>query len=171
MVTFIVLVITGFSLRFSESWWVRMLFGWEGGFPVRGIVHRVAAVLFIITSIWHTIYLFTPRGKQFLKDMLPSVRDFHQFWMLMRYNLSISSVPPRFGRFSYVEKAEYWALIWGTIVMVLTGASLWFKPLGLPYIGMDILDVFHVVHYYEACLAFLAILVGPMHGVVFNPHI
>ena len=57
MLTFIVLVITGFALRFSEAWWVKFLFGWEGGFPVRGVIHRVAAVLFMLSAVWHLIFL------------------------------------------------------------------------------------------------------------------
>jgi hypothetical protein len=55
MFTFIALVITGFSLRFSQAWWVKILFGHEGGFPLRGTIHRIAAVAFIFTSFWHLI--------------------------------------------------------------------------------------------------------------------
>ena len=46
MVSFFVLVITGFALRYSEAWLFRTLFGWDGGFKIRGIIHRSAAILF-----------------------------------------------------------------------------------------------------------------------------
>jgi cytochrome b subunit of formate dehydrogenase len=76
-ISFIVLVISGFSLRFSEAWWVRILFGWGGGegFLFRGLVHRIAAPLFLFTCLWHTIYLCTPRGRAWFRDMLAAPRD------------------------------------------------------------------------------------------------
>ncbi|MFQ5870278.1 MAG: cytochrome b/b6 domain-containing protein, partial [Candidatus Zixiibacteriota bacterium] len=127
MITFIVLVITGFSLRFSESWWVRLLFGWEGGFPLRGLIHRVAAVVFILSTIWHLFYLTRPPGRRFIKDMLPAKADLKEFFQMLAYNLGIKKEGPRFSRFSYVEKAEYWALVWGTMIMIFTGLFLWFE--------------------------------------------
>jgi cytochrome b subunit of formate dehydrogenase len=70
-----------------------------------------------------------------------------------------------------VEKAEYWALIWGTIVMVLTGFALWFDNTVMHWISPELLDTMLVVHYYEAWLAFLAIVVWHMYGVLFNPEV
>jgi hypothetical protein len=88
MVTFIVLVISGFALRFGDSGLTQLFFGWEGGFEARGIVHRVAAVFFILTVIWHTAFLLaTSRGRHFLRDMWPTRRDFAQFGERILYNL------------------------------------------------------------------------------------
>ena len=80
MVTFILLVITGFSLRYSHAFWVQWLFGWEGGFPLRGIIHRVSAVLFLLTSIWHIFYIYTVAGRRFIKDVFPIKEDIIHFW-------------------------------------------------------------------------------------------
>jgi cytochrome b subunit of formate dehydrogenase len=171
MVTFITLVITGFSLRFSESWWVQWLFGWEGGFPLRGIIHRVAAVLFILTSIWHVFYLTSAKGRQFIRDMWPAKNDFIQFIEMVSFNLGIKKERPRFGRFSYIEKAEYWALVWGTVVMILTGIMLWFDNITIKWFPKGFLDVMLVIHYYEAWLATLAILIWHMYSTVFNPSV
>jgi formate dehydrogenase gamma subunit len=169
MITFLTLVFSGFALRFSEAWWVKLIFGHEGGFPIRGIVHRVAAVLFIITTIWHGAYLTTRRGRQFLKDMLPGKHDFEQFKDMMLYNLGFSKNPPAFGRFSYVEKAEYWALVWGTVVMILTGFFLWFENFAVKWFPKGFLDVMLIVHYYEAWLAALAVLIWHMYSTIFSP--
>ncbi len=168
-VTFVLLVITGFSLRFSDAWWVRLLFGWEGGFPIRGIIHRVSAVLFVLTSIWHIAYLLTDRGRQFLKDMMPANLDIKQMSQLVSYNLGIGNIKPRFGRFSYIEKAEYWALVWGTAIMVVSGFFLWFDNFATKLFPKGFLDVMVVIHYYEAWLATLAILIWHMYSTVFNP--
>ena len=106
MVTFITLVITGFALRFSDAWWVKLLFGWEGGFPVRGTIHRVSAVLFTLTTIWHLVFLATARGRQFLRDIWPTKEDFRQFIQMIAFNIGKRTKRPQFNRFSYVEKAE-----------------------------------------------------------------
>jgi len=171
MVSFIILVLSGFSLRFSEAFWVQWLFGWEGGFPLRGILHRVSAIILIVTSVWHLLYLFTARGKQFFKDMLPTRTDWRHMLQLVGYNLGLKDDKPRFGRFVYVEKIEYWALIWGTAVMIMTGLLLWLDNLALTIIPKGFLDVMLVIHYYEAWLATLAILIWHMYSTIFNPGI
>lgn len=169
MVTFVVLVITGFSLRFSEAWWVKLLFGHEGGFPIRGVIHRVTAVLFILVAVWHMIYLTTARGRKFFKDIFPAMHDFVQFKETMLYNLGITKEAPKFGRFSYVEKAEYWALVWGTVVMIITGFFLWYENAAVRWFPKGFLDVMLIIHYYEAWLATLAILIWHMYSTIFSP--
>jgi cytochrome b subunit of formate dehydrogenase len=171
MLTFSTLVITGFSLRFSEAWWVKILFGWEGGFPLRGIIHRVAAVLFLMTAIWHLAYLSTKRGRRFFRDMIASKADLRQLWQTVSYNLGIGKTRPRFGRFSYVEKSEYWAVIWGTVIMVFTGFFLWFDNLATKLFPKGFLDVMVVIHYYEAWLATLAIFIWHLYSTVFRPSV
>lgn len=169
MVTFIVLVITGFALRFSDAWWAQLLFGREGGFPLRGTIHRVSAILFVLTAIWHVAYLFRPRGKQFFIDMLPKKSDVSEFKQMMAYNLGRASSRPQFGRFSYVEKAEYWALVWGTIIMAVTGIFMWEESFAARFLPKGFLDIMLVIHYYEAWLATLAILIWHMYSTVFSP--
>ncbi|MFQ6008605.1 MAG: cytochrome c3 family protein [Candidatus Zixiibacteriota bacterium] len=169
MITFIVLVITGFSLRYSRSWWVDLLFGWEGGFPLRGVIHRVAAVLFTLTTVWHVIYLSGKRGRQFLRDMWPTATDFKQFFQMIAFNLGFKVTKPIFGRFCYIEKAEYWALVWGAVVMIITGFFLWFDNVAVQWFPKGFLDVMLVIHYYEAWLAFLAILIWHMYSTIFSP--
>jgi formate dehydrogenase gamma subunit len=172
MATFIVLVISGFALRFSDSWLSEMFFGWEGGFELRGAVHRFAAVLFIATVVWHAAYLSsTRRGRAFFKDMLPLRIDVRQFWRRILHNLGLRKNPPRYGRFNYVEKAEYWALIWGSAVMVVSGLLLWFDNWFIHILPKGVLDVALVVHYYEAWLATLAIFVWHLYSTVFSPHV
>ena len=170
-VTFIVLVASGFSLRYSESWWTNLLFGWEGGFELRGIIHRVAAVLLVLTAFWHMIYLASRRGRKFFSDIMPTKKDIVQFFEMLAYYIGLRRDHPRFARFSYVEKAEYWALVWGTVIMAVTGFALWFDNLVVQWFPKGALDVMLVIHYYEAWLATLAILVWHMYSTVFNPKV
>lgn len=171
MVSFIVLALSGFALRFSDAFWVQWLFGWEGGFPLRGIIHRVAAVVFIITVIWHILYLSTRRGHDYLRDIFPVKSDLMQFIQMLKYNLGLVKERPRFGRFSYVEKAEYWALVWGSVVMIISGFFLWFDNIAVKWFPKGFLDIMLVVHYYEAWLAVLSILVWHMYSTIFSPDV
>ncbi len=173
MLSFIVLVISGFALRFSEAWWVQMLFGWGGGegFLIRGTIHRVAAVIFIVCCVWHLFYLFGARGRRWLRDMLASKRDLVNIKENVQFFLGQKDEKPRFGRFTYMEKCEYWAVVWGGVIMTVTGILLWFdnffvRSWALP---KGILDVALVIHYYEAWLATLAIFVWHIYHTIFSP--
>jgi len=169
MVSFIVLVYTGFALRYSEAWLFNKAFAWDGGFHTRGIIHRIAAGVFLFTTAWHVIYLFTAPGRRFLADMAPGLRDVHEAKGTILNNLGLTATHPRFGRFTFAEKAEYWALVWGTAVMAFTGLFLWFDPVALRLFSKNVLDVLRVIHLYEAWLATLAILVWHLYGVIFKP--
>ncbi|HOD74278.1 MAG TPA: cytochrome b/b6 domain-containing protein, partial [Candidatus Bipolaricaulis anaerobius] len=170
-ISFTVLVITGFSLRFYDAWWSKWIFGWEGGSTLRGAVHRVAGVVLLLGSIWHLFFLFTARGRRFLRDIWPGVGDLRDAWAVTLHNLGWREGHPLFGRFSYVEKAEYWALVWGTTVMGITGLLLWFDNRLSNWLPKGLLDVMLVIHYYEAWLAFLAILIWHLYSTVFSPKV
>ncbi len=170
-ISFTVLVVTGFSLRFYDAWWAKMIFGHEGGAATRGLIHRGGAIVMIIGSFWHLGYIFTAKGRVFIKDIAPNLLDAKQLWGMFMYNMGKTDKHPQMRRFSFYEKAEYWALIWGTVVMVGTGLAMWYEQYLIMWIGKDMFEVMLVVHYYEAWLAFLAILVWHMYGVFFNPHV
>ena len=169
MLSFVVLVISGFSLRFSEAWWVRILFGWEGGFELRGLVHRVAAVFLVVGGIWHVFYLLGHRGRRWLRDMLPDLADARHVGENIQYFLGRRPHEPAFRRFSYVEKVEYLAFLWGVVIMTGTGFVLWFENLALRWFPTWVLDASTAIHFYEAILASLAILVWHGYWVVFDP--
>ncbi|HSB81944.1 MAG TPA: cytochrome b/b6 domain-containing protein [Candidatus Methylomirabilis sp.] len=169
--SFMVLVYTGFALKFPDTW----LFAWfvalEKGYAWRGWVHRGAAVLMVVACLWHLAYLMTRRGRSHFLAMLPRFEDVKETLQNIGHLLGLRSEPPRFDRFSYIEKAEYWALIWGSVVMVVTGGLLWFENLSLRFLAKWMLDVATMVHYYEAWLATLAIIVWHFYYVIFNPDV
>ena len=171
LVSFFALVVTGFSLRFGEFWATKFLFGWDQGAATRGIIHRVAAVVMILSTIWHFFFLFTRRGKGFLKDMLPKWQDVKDIIIQLKFYFGLSKKEPRFARFGYVEKAEYWALIWGNVVMIFTGLLLWFDNFFVKLLPKWAIDVALVIHFYEAILATLAILIWHLYSTVFSPKV
>lgn len=170
-ISFITLVVTGFALKFPGAWWVAPIADISPlMFAARGILHRTAAVVLVLSGLYHVYYvLFVPRGKQLMRDLLPVPGDLRDALAVMKYNLGLSPAKPAFGRFSYIEKSEYWALVWGTIVMGVTGGILWFDNTFLGLLTKLWWDVARTVHYYEAWLATLAIIVWHFYFVIFNP--
>ncbi len=165
--TFFVLVITGFALKFK---WSIPLLSDRTNVLLRGNGHRVAAVLMVATCVYHLFYiLLTARGRDQFVRMMPRWQDAKDVVAMVRYYAGISGDKPRFGRYSYVEKAEYLALVWGSVVMIVTGFMLWFENETLQRIPMWGLDVATIIHYYEAILATLAILVWHLYYVILNP--
>lgn len=174
LTSFITLVITGFALKFPESVWVtwfRNLVG-ENAFELRGDIHRVAAGLMVAVSLYHIGYvIFTKRGKKLVKDLWFKKSDMKDFKESMKYYRGKISERPKFGRFSYIEKMEYWAVVWGTVVMGVTGTLLWFENLFLPVVSNYGMDIATAIHFYEAILASLAIVVWHFYFVIYNPDV
>ena len=171
--SFALLVITGFMLRYPEAWWVEAIRQVSAqAFLLRGLIHRIAGVAMIAAGFWHVGYLaLTAEGRQLFRDLLPRKRDLTDPWAVMRYNLGLAGEKPRFDRFSYIEKAEYWALIWGTILMGVTGAILWFENTSMGLFTKLGFDISRTVHFYEAVLATLAIIAWHFYFVIFNPDV
>ena len=165
--SFFVLVITGFALKYPDSWFASML---GLGEKVRGIVHRAAGVVMIGVSLYHLAYLIADRkGRRIISDMLPEPKDAWDVVGVLRYYLGLGKHKPEFKRFTYAEKAEYWALVWGAVVMATTGLMLWFKMTVGHLLPRWWLDIATAIHFYEAVLATLAILVWHFYQVIFDP--
>jgi len=173
LASFLVLAVTGFMLRFPDAGWVGAIRShWEQFFELRGIVHRCAAVVIVSVSLFHIIVIaFTRHGRKFAVDIFPRWSDARDAINNLRHLLGMSSEKPRFNRFGYVEKAEYWALVWGMVIMFATGICLWFYNLFMGYFGKIGWDIARTIHYYEALLATLAIIVWHFYFVLFNPGI
>ncbi|HTR81201.1 MAG TPA: cytochrome b/b6 domain-containing protein [Bacteroidota bacterium] len=173
IISFVTLVITGFMLKFPDAWWVVPIRSISPAvFGIRSLLHRAAGVLLIAASLYHLYYIFfVPRGRQLVRDLMPKLKDVHDAIGIAKYNLGISKAKPLLDRFSYVEKAEYWALVWGTIVMAATGFILWFDNTFLGILGKLWWDVARTIHYYEAWLATLSIIVWHFYFVIFNPDV
>lgn len=167
--SFFVLVLTGFALKFPQSWFASML---TLGEHMRGLLHRIAAVALIGVSVYHTIDLaFSREGRRLVRDLFPVLDDVRGAGQNLCYYLGLTSRKPEFARFNYAEKAEYWALVWGMFVMAGTGIMLWAKVLVGNHLPRWWLDVATAVHFYEAVLATLAILVWHFYQVFFDPDV
>jgi len=169
LTSFIILVLSGFALQYPDSWLSWMLGSNE---YLRRIIHRVAAVIMIIVGAYHLLYLaLTKDGRQWVKDMVPKLKDVRDVIGNFSYYLGLKRVKPKIARFGYAEKAEYWAVIWGTFVMGLTGLMIWFKISLFSFLPRWWIDIALAIHFYEAVLATLAIIVWHFYQVIFDPDV
>ena len=171
-ISFLTLVWTGFALKYPDQWWARPLLLMEGTHAVRSLIHRIAAGVFMAVTLTHLVSLAVSRKlREHWKEMLPTTNDPREALSNFAYNLGLGSEPPGRSSHSYVEKAEYWAVVWGAVVMIATGLLLWANNLVLKLLPKSWLDVATSVHFYEAVLATLAILVWHFYPIIFDPDV
>jgi len=169
LTSFILLVLSGFALQYPDSWLAWLLGGNEF---LRRIIHRVAAVVLILVGVYHVLYLaFFKEGRLWVKDMLPKLKDVRDLVANFGYYLGLRREKPKIARFGYAEKAEYWAVVWGTIIMGLTGLMIWFKLGWFAFLPRWWIEIALAVHFYEAVLATLAIIVWHFYQVIFDPDV
>ena len=167
--SFIVLAITGFALKFPDSWLARVMGSSE---PFRRWTHRIAGIVLLLVGTYHLIYILSTKdGRRLVRDLFPVKRDVTNVLCAVRYLLGLGKEKPRIGRFGYAEKMEYWAVVWGTIIMGVTGLMIWFKIDVTQFLPRWAVDVALTIHYYEAILACLAIVVWHFYHVIFDPDV
>jgi formate dehydrogenase gamma subunit len=163
------LAVTGFALRFPTAWWVKLI-GLGGHELMRANIHRTFGVLLVVVSLYHTVWiLVTRRGRLSLREMAPAFHDVRQAAENMAFHLGMRRTRPKFRSFDYTQKAEYWALVWGTWVMALTGLVLWFPSTATSHFPAWIVRVSEVMHFYEAILAVSAIIIWHFFFVLALP--
>ncbi len=168
--SFTLLAITGFALKFPEAGWVKLLVSLGMTEIIRSVTHRVAAVVMGTISVVQLGYLlFTQKGRRELIELMPTLDDVIGLWKNISFYLGLSKERPRFGRFDYAEKAEYLALIWGVIVMGASGLVLWFPEIFIGFLPTWLFETSEVIHYYEAWLATLAIVIWHWFFVILHP--
>jgi formate dehydrogenase subunit gamma len=165
----ILLIITGMPLKFPDyaisKFVILSIFG---GVQNSTLVHRVAAVGLIIVGAWHLGYIALSRmGRRDFFLMIPRPQDIKDFFSMFAYYIGKRASGPKFGRFSFIEKFDYWAVYWGMVVMIGSGLILWFKE-GFP---KALFDIAREAHSDEGLLATLAIIVWHFYNVHFNPEV
>lgn len=167
--SFFILSLSGFALKFPESW-LALLFGSDE--IVRSWVHRVVGALLLGVGAYHVWFVtFTREGRQLIRDFLPCRKDLSDIAQNVQYLLGRRPTPPKFARFNYIEKFEYWAVVWGTIIMGVTGIVVWIKIPVTYVLPRWVLEAALAIHYYEAILAVSAVVVCHFYHVMFDPDI
>ncbi len=170
LLSFSILAISGFALRFPDAWWVKIFESIGVDEMGRRMIHRISAVVLIAVSLYHLYYIAaTKRGRHLFKEILPKKSDIGEIVQTLKYYMGFSHKKPEYSEFDYTEKAEYWAVVWGTIIMGITGMVLWFPVLVTGFAPPWIIRASELVHFYEAILATLAIIVFHLFFVIAHP--
>jgi cytochrome b subunit of formate dehydrogenase len=166
----ILLILTGLPLRFAEMNWSGDLIYLLGGIENSRLIHRIAACGLIGVAVYHVFYTFLSRqGRRDFLLLLPMPKDMLDVIDMIKHFLGFSEDRPKFGRFSYIEKFDYWAVYWGCVIMIGTGLVLWFQDFSLTFLPKYALDITKEAHRDEALLATLAIVIWHFYNVHFNP--
>ena len=164
------LIVTGLPLKFHEARISQLFFDLVGGVQVSTLIHRIGAVGLIAVGAYHLFYLGAFReGRRNFVKLLPQPQDVRDLFQMLRYFLGRTEERPRFGRFSYVEKFDYWAVYWGMVVMIGSGLILWFLETSLQYLPKFAADIAREAHSDEGLLATLAIIIWHFYNVHLNP--
>ena len=167
----ILLVVTGLPLKFHESAWAKPIIAFFGGPDFSPIFHRIAATGLIIAGLWHLVFIVATReGRRTLVQLIPMPQDAKDAWQQIKYYLGRTGERPRYDRFSYVEKFDYWAVYWGMVIMIGSGTMLWFTEFFLRHVPKWVTDIAKEAHSDEALLATLAIVIWHFYNVHLNPH-
>ncbi len=165
LTSFTVLALSGFALKFPDSWLAWIM----GSEEIRRWIHRIAGVVLLGVGGYHLVYIAVTReGRRLVKDLWFRKKDAKDIVTNARYLTGRSRIKAKFGRFGYPEKLEYWAVVWGTVIMGVTGLAIWFKIDVTRFVPRWVVDVATTVHYYEAILACLAIVVWHFYHVIFD---
>ncbi len=172
IVLFVVLLVTGLPQKwpyFDASRW--LIFHLGGILAVRWL-HRAAG---LVMAVFTLVHVAVAGGglllRRFQPTMLLTRKDFSDAVANLRFYLGRAEKPPRFGRYDYRQKFEYWGLIFGGAVMVVSGLLLYFPILASRFLPAELIPAAKVLHSNEALLAFLIVLIWHMYGAHLSPEV
>jgi cytochrome b subunit of formate dehydrogenase len=175
MVTFIGLALTGLPLKYSHTLWAQVLIVFWGGVKGAGIFHRSFAGItfgyFSLHLLWVLYYVLVLKGHLFGPDsMLPSKKDFKDLLQHIAYFLG-KGEPPQFGRFTYWEKFDYWAVFWGIAFIGGSGLVLWFPEFFSRFLPGIFFNIAYTIHSDEALLAAGFIFIVHLYNAHLRAHV
>ncbi|HET6365567.1 MAG TPA: cytochrome b/b6 domain-containing protein [Nitrospirota bacterium] len=172
VITFVVLVCTGLSQRFYSldiSQWIILHLG---GIDNVRLIHRFAGVIFSLEVITHlTVAAIGIVYKKWQPSMVITKKDFTDVVHNIRYYLGLENSPTRGGRYTYKQKFEYWGILTGVLLMMLTGVILWFPAVVTKFLPGEIIPAAKVLHTNEALVVFLIIAIWHVYSAIFSPEV
>ena len=164
--SFITLGITGLVQRYSEYQISKLMVAAVGGIENLRLVHHAAAIVTMLIVIYHVGALgyrvYVNRARM---TMLPVISDITNAYHAALYYIGIRKDPPQQGRYSFEEKLEYWAVVWGTAIMAVTGFMMWNPVATAKILPGQFIPAAKAAHGLEAVLAVLSILIWHMYQV------
>jgi cytochrome b subunit of formate dehydrogenase len=169
ILTFIGLVITGMPQKFADQAWAKGVVMIIGGVERVRWIHHLLGTIMALQLVWHVIEGFWLHlVRRLPMPMVPRLKDVVDFRDQVRFNLGVADQPPAMGRYTFAEKLEYLALVWGTAVMVATGLFLLYPVRWSSLVSGEFILAAKAAHGGEALLAFLSILTWHFYFVHFR---
>ena len=172
MVLFLVLALTGFPQKFFPACWAQWLILHLGGIDRVRWLHRMSGILFSVVALEHGgVVLLLVLMKRIQLNMVPSKKDFWDAIVTLRYYLGLSEEQARFGRYDYRQKFEYWGLVFGGVIMMVTGFILYFPTLFARFLTGEVIPAAQVAHSNEGLLAFLVVILWHIYNAHLSPDV
>jgi cytochrome b subunit of formate dehydrogenase len=177
MLSFFTLALTGMTLKFSYAGWAGTVAGILGGFDTMAVLHRVAAVALMCVFVAHLISVNNRRrraGKTWRQmvfgpdSLMFNRKDLADFFGSMRWFVG-RGPRPAYGRWTYWEKFDYFAVFWGVFVIGATGMILWFPEVMTHVVPGEAVNIATIVHGDEALLAVAFIFTIHFFNTHFRP--
>jgi formate dehydrogenase gamma subunit len=167
MAAFTTLAITGLVQKFSVYSISRSVISLLGGIEMTRLIHRTAAVILMIEIVYHLGAIFYRIFvRRYRLSMLPTLEDAKAALQALLYNFGLAKSPPQQGRYTFDEKVEYWAFVWGTVIMVVTGFMMWNPLATTRLLPGEFIPAAKTAHGGEALLAVLAIILWHLYNVL-----
>jgi formate dehydrogenase gamma subunit len=166
LISFTLLAFTGLPQKFAQTGWADAMISFYGGIDTTRLIHHASAIVMMLLAIYHFLdmgyRIFVLRSNM---SMLPTLKDVKDALQAFLYNVGVQKKRPQMGRYTFEEKAEYWALIWGTVIMGISGFMMWNPIFTTKILPGEIIPAAKAAHGGEALLAVMAIIVWHMYGV------
>jgi len=166
ILSFTILSITGLPQKYPDTGWGEGMIWLMGGIELTRFIHHTAAIVLIVGSIYHLVGVgYRLVVKRVQMSMLPGWKDVVDVVQSLGYNFGLIKEPPKMGRYTFGEKVEYWAVVWGTVIMILTGFVLWNPIATTRILPGELIPAAKAAHGGEALLAVLSIVTWHMYNV------
>lgn len=166
ILSFTILSITGLPQKYPDTGWGEGMIWLMGGIELTRLIHHTAAIVLILGSIYHLASMgYRLVVNRVQMSMLPGWKDVVDAVQSLGYNFGLVKEPPKMGRYTYGEKVEYWAVVWGTVIMILTGFVLWNPIATTRLLPGEWIPAAKAAHGGEALLAVLSIVTWHMYNV------
>ncbi len=166
LLSFTTLGLTGLPQKFPTAAFSVAFVNLIGGIENLRSIHHVAAIIMMLGTVWHLlVFGYMAYVRRTRLSMLPSLQDAKDGLQALLYNVGLAKTFPQMGRYTFEEKMEYWAFVWGTAVMVATGFMMWNPLATVKFLPGEAIPAAKAAHGGEAVLAVLAIIIWHMYGV------
>jgi cytochrome b subunit of formate dehydrogenase len=166
LISFSTLAITGLPQKYISSDISLAILRLFGGIEQTRLIHHIAAAILMIVSIFHFLSLFYRVFVMGAKlSMMPWIDDFKHLLHDLSYYFGFRKQKAQYGRYTYAEKVEYLAVVWGTVIMALTGFMMWNPISTARFLSGEAIPAAKVAHGFEAVLAVLAIILWHFYHV------